>query len=151
MWQFHQVFLWLTFGWFTFPGEGECYEWTLISVLAIGNQIRPLALSGFLCLSADSVILEMSSLPVTAGDTVTLRCVYLENHSATPWTAFEAMFYKDDVFIGTEPTGERILRSVSKLDAGFYGCENPKAGKSPVSWLTVRGNAWNWEFCMFPV
>lgn len=38
----------------------------------------------------------MSSLPVTAG-------VYKEQLSTTPSLAFEAMFYKDDVFIGKVP------------------------------------------------
>lgn len=82
----------------------------------------------------------MSSLPVMAGDTVILRCVYKSKHSTTASSAFKAKFYKDGVFIGKEPTGKKILTSVSTLDVGFYGCEHPEKGRSPESWLTVRGN-----------
>lgn len=96
-----------------------------------------------LYLSVETVILEMPALPVTAGDSVILRCSYKERFSPTPSSDFPAVFYKNDVFIGKEPTGKMTLGDVSTSDAGFYRCEHPNRGKSPTSWLTVRGNMMN--------
>lgn len=96
-----------------------------------------------LYLSADPVILEMPAFPVTAGDSVILRCSYKERFSTTPSSDFPAVFYKNDVFIGKEPTGKMTLGDVSMSDAGFYRCEHPERGKSPTSWLTVRGKVMN--------
>lgn len=87
-----------------------------------------------------TVILEVPALPVTAGNTVTLRCSHRERYSPYATSAFRTVFYKDDVFIGTEPTGEMILPAVSMSDQGSYRCEHPEKGKSQQSWLSITGD-----------
>ncbi|XP_042183910.1 Fc receptor-like protein 5 [Oncorhynchus tshawytscha] len=80
---------------------------------------------------AGAVILESPALPVTEGDSVTLRCRYqgtLSNHTAD--------FYKDGSLIRTETTGEMTIPAVSKSDEGLYKCTNSE-GESPESWMTV--------------
>ncbi|XP_064881201.1 low affinity immunoglobulin gamma Fc region receptor III-A-like [Oncorhynchus nerka] len=78
-----------------------------------------------------AVILESPALPVTEGDSVTLRCRYL----GTP-SDLTADFYKDGSLIRTETTGEMTIPAVSKSDEGLYKCTNSK-GESPESWMTV--------------
>uniref|UniRef100_A0AAZ3NRE5 Ig-like domain-containing protein n=2 Tax=Oncorhynchus tshawytscha TaxID=74940 RepID=A0AAZ3NRE5_ONCTS len=82
---------------------------------------------------AGAVILESPALPVTEGDSVTLRCRYqgtLSNHTA--------VFYKDGSLIRTETTGEMTIPAVSKSDEGLYKCTNSSSeGESPESWMTV--------------
>ncbi|XP_071022396.1 Fc receptor-like protein 5 [Oncorhynchus clarkii lewisi] len=78
-----------------------------------------------------AVILESPALPVTEGDSVTLRCRY----QGTP-SDLTADFYKDGSLIRTETTGEMTIPSVSESDEGLYKCSNSK-GESPESWMTV--------------
>ncbi|XP_070296270.1 Fc receptor-like protein 5 [Salvelinus sp. IW2-2015] len=80
-----------------------------------------------------AVILESPALPVTEGDSVTLRCRY----KGTP-SNLTADFYKDGSLIRTETTGEMTIPAVSKSDEGLYKCTNSK-GESPESWMTVTG------------
>ncbi|XP_071234994.1 low affinity immunoglobulin gamma Fc region receptor III-A-like [Salvelinus alpinus] len=80
---------------------------------------------------AGAVILESPALPVTEGDSVTLRCRY----QGTP-SNLTADFYKDGSLIRTETTGEMTIPAVSKSDEGLYKCTNSE-GESPESWMTV--------------
>uniref|UniRef100_A0A673W8D1 Fc receptor-like protein 5 n=1 Tax=Salmo trutta TaxID=8032 RepID=A0A673W8D1_SALTR len=78
-----------------------------------------------------AVILESPALPVTEGDSVTLRCRY----QGTP-SDLTAVFYKDGSLIRAETTGEMTIPAVSKSDEGLYKCASLK-GESPESWITV--------------
>ncbi|XP_064815564.1 Fc receptor-like protein 5 [Oncorhynchus masou masou] len=80
-----------------------------------------------------AVILESPALPVTEGDSVTLRC----RHQGTP-SDLTADFYKDGSLIRAVTTGEMTIPAVSKSDEGLYKCNNSE-GKSPESWMTVTG------------
>ncbi|XP_029610574.1 Fc receptor-like protein 5 isoform X3 [Salmo trutta] len=80
---------------------------------------------------AGPMILESPALPVTEGDSVTLRCRYQETPSD-----LTAVFYKDGSLIRAETTGEMTIPAVSKSDEGLYKCYNSK-GDSPESWMTV--------------
>ncbi|XP_064817250.1 Fc receptor-like protein 5 [Oncorhynchus masou masou] len=82
---------------------------------------------------AVAVILESPALPVTEGDSVTLRCRY----QGTP-SDLTAVFYKDGSLIRAETTGEMTIPAVSKSDEGLYKCNNSE-GESPESWMTVTG------------
>ncbi|XP_064881211.1 Fc receptor-like protein 5 isoform X1 [Oncorhynchus nerka] len=78
-----------------------------------------------------AVILESPALPVTEGDSVTLRCRYQVTLSN-----LTADFYKDGSLIRAETTGEMTIPAVSKSDEGLYKCTNSE-GESPESWMTV--------------
>ncbi|XP_064881200.1 low affinity immunoglobulin gamma Fc region receptor III-A-like isoform X2 [Oncorhynchus nerka] len=80
---------------------------------------------------AGAVILESPALPVTEGDSVTLRC----RNQGTP-SNLTAVFYKDGSLIRNETTGEMTIPAVSKSDEGLYKCTSSK-GESPESWMTV--------------
>uniref|UniRef100_A0A8C7FHK1 Ig-like domain-containing protein n=1 Tax=Oncorhynchus kisutch TaxID=8019 RepID=A0A8C7FHK1_ONCKI len=82
---------------------------------------------------AGAVILESPALPVTEGDSVTLRC----RHQGT-LSNLTADFYKDGSLIRNATTGEMTIPAVSKSDEGLYKCTNSK-GESPESWMTVAG------------
>ncbi|XP_031647415.1 Fc receptor-like protein 5 isoform X2 [Oncorhynchus kisutch] len=82
---------------------------------------------------AGAVILESPALPVTEGDSVTLRCRY----QGTP-SDLTAVFYKDGSLIRAVTTGEMTIPAVSKSDEGLYKCTNSE-GESPESLMTVTG------------
>ncbi|KAI4886809.1 hypothetical protein NFI96_026679 [Prochilodus magdalenae] len=81
------------------------------------------------------VILDSPVHPVTEGDSLTLRCLY----RSTKPSDLTADFYRDGSLLQTQTTGEMIIRTVSKSDAGLYHCKHPEKGESPKSWLSVRG------------
>ncbi|XP_038838227.1 Fc receptor-like protein 5, partial [Salvelinus namaycush] len=92
-----------------------------------------------------AVILVSPALPVTEGDSVTLRCRY----QGTP-SDLTAVFYKDGSLIRTETTGEMTIPAVSKSDEGLYKCTNSE-GESPESWMTVTDGAVILESPALPV
>ncbi|XP_045567129.1 low affinity immunoglobulin gamma Fc region receptor II-b [Salmo salar] len=80
---------------------------------------------------AGAVILESPALPVTEGDSVTLRCRY----QGTP-SDLTADFYKDGSLVRTETTGEMTIPAVSKSDEGLYKCSTSE-GESPERLMTL--------------
>ncbi len=68
------------------------------------------------------------------GDHVSLHCKR-KNSSSN----LAADFYKDGLFIKTEPEGRMTIRHVSRSDEGLYKCRMGDHGESPSSWLFVKG------------
>ncbi|CAI5660640.1 unnamed protein product [Oreochromis niloticus] len=87
-----------------------------------------------LTVTGGSVILQSPVLPVMEGDDVTLLCKTKTTPSNLP-----AIFFKDGVFIGKEPTGHMTIQHVSRSDEGLYKCDISGHGESPSSWITVTG------------
>ncbi|XP_030581780.1 uncharacterized protein LOC115777894 [Archocentrus centrarchus] len=85
-----------------------------------------------LTVSGGSVILQSPVLPVMEGDDVTLLCQTKTTPSNLP-----AVFFKNDVFIGNEPTGHMTIQHVSRSNEGLYKCDISGHGESPSSWITV--------------
>ncbi|XP_029946432.1 uncharacterized protein LOC115387732 isoform X2 [Salarias fasciatus] len=81
---------------------------------------------------ADTVILESPVHPVMEGQDVTLGC----KTSLQPFN-LSADFFKDGIFIGTEPTGHMTLHHVSRSAEGLYKCNIKGSGESPLSWISV--------------
>ncbi|XP_067094918.1 Fc receptor-like protein 5 [Osmerus mordax] len=81
-----------------------------------------------------AVILDSPVLPVNQGQAVTLHCRY-----QPPPSDRTAAFYKDGSLVRTEAAGEMTIPAVSTSDAGLYRCSNSERGRSPESWLAVRG------------
>ncbi|XP_067380696.1 Fc receptor-like protein 5 isoform X2 [Channa argus] len=79
-----------------------------------------------------AVILQSPVLPVMEGHNVSLRC-----QTKRPPSKLPAKFFKDDVFIGTEPTGHMTIHHVTKSDEGLYKCHISSHGESPPSWIYV--------------
>ncbi|KAK2813494.1 hypothetical protein Q5P01_000810 [Channa striata] len=78
-----------------------------------------------------AVILQSPVLPVMEGHDVSLQCK-TEDSSELP-----ADFFKDNVFIGTEPTGHKTIHRVTKSDEGVYKCHISSRGESPPGWIYV--------------
>ncbi|CAI5660005.1 unnamed protein product [Oreochromis niloticus] len=85
-----------------------------------------------LTVTGGSVILQSPVLPVMEGGDVTLLCKTKTTPSNLP-----AAFYKDEVFIGKQPTGHMTIQHVSRSDEGLYKCDISGHGESPSSWITV--------------
>ncbi|XP_070849851.1 Fc receptor-like protein 5 [Chaetodon trifascialis] len=82
-----------------------------------------------------SVILESPVHPVMEGDAVTLHCTT----SGTSSSSLTADFYKDGLLISSSSAGIMTIHSVFASDEGLYMCNVSGAGRSPDSWLAVRG------------
>ncbi|KAI5104751.1 Fc receptor-like protein 5, partial [Silurus meridionalis] len=80
------------------------------------------------------VILDSPVHPLTEGRPLTLHCLYRN----TKISDSGVDFYKDDLIVQNQTTGEMIFSSVSKSDEGFYHCKHPERGESPKSWISVR-------------
>ncbi|XP_038164121.1 Fc receptor-like B [Cyprinodon tularosa] len=87
-----------------------------------------------LTVTGGSVILQSPVLPVMEGDNVTLSCLTKTTPSNLP-----AAFFRDDAFIGNEPSGRKTLRHVTSSDEGLYRCNIRGHGDSPSSWFYVQG------------
>ncbi|XP_067380880.1 carcinoembryonic antigen-related cell adhesion molecule 20-like [Channa argus] len=81
-----------------------------------------------------AVILQSPVLPVMEGHDVSLHC-----QTKRPPFNLPAKFFKDGVFIGTEPTGHMTIHHVTKSDEGLYKCHISSHGESPPSWIYVTG------------
>ncbi|XP_045559373.1 uncharacterized protein [Salmo salar] len=82
------------------------------------------------------VALESPALPVTEGDTVTLRCRF----QGTP-SNLSAEFHKwiDNGYLTkTELTGEMTIPAATQSDEGWYRCKQLDQGESHGSWVSVR-------------
>ncbi|KAL6456579.1 hypothetical protein MHYP_G00351230 [Metynnis hypsauchen] len=75
------------------------------------------------------VILDSPVHPVSAGDSLTLCCLF---HSTKP-SNLTADFYKDESLLQTQTTGEMIIRTVSKSD------EASRSGSTGVTVVVVVG------------
>nr|XP_055032272.1 putative high affinity immunoglobulin gamma Fc receptor IC [Misgurnus anguillicaudatus] len=97
-----------------------------------GEKLHPVNISVHIV----DVILDSPVHPVTEGDPLTLRCLYRDKNPSN----LRAEFYKDGSVVQT--TGDMmIIPTVSKSHEGFYYCKHPARGKSPKSWISVRGNS----------
>ncbi|XP_024231029.2 low affinity immunoglobulin gamma Fc region receptor II-a-like [Oncorhynchus tshawytscha] len=94
-----------------------------------------------------AVILESPALPVTEGDSVTLRCRHEDKKTKDTSSNLTADFYKDGSLIRTEMTGEMTIPAVSKSNEGLYKCNNSE-GESPESWMTVTGPGPVWSISL---
>ncbi|KAM9441786.1 Fc receptor-like protein 5 isoform 1-T1 [Salvelinus alpinus] len=82
------------------------------------------------------VALESPALPVTEGDSVTLRCRY----QGTP-SNLSTEFHKwmDNGYLTkTELTGEMTIPAATQSDEGWYRCKQLDQGESHGSWVSVR-------------
>ncbi|XP_030285620.1 Fc receptor-like protein 5 [Sparus aurata] len=129
------------FGW-GIPGESSCIIESAYpsdtGVYWCESKQRGSSNTVSFTVTDDILILESPILPVMEGDMVALSCLYKEEDQVEITTNFSAVFYKDDVFIGTEPAGKMILRDVSKSHEGSYKCGHSRHGKSLQSLLTVK-------------
>nr|XP_046152695.1 Fc receptor-like protein 2 isoform X4 [Oncorhynchus gorbuscha] len=85
------------------------------------------------------VALESPALPVTEGDSVTLRCRYQESPSN-----LSAEFHKwmDNGYLTkTELTGEMTIPAATQSDEGWYRCKQLDQGESHGSWMSVRARS----------
>lgn len=84
------------------------------------------------CCPDGSVILESPPLPIWEGKNVALHC-------RNKTTYLKAYFYKNDVLMESTSAEKIIIDNVKLADEGLYKCNIPGVGKSPGSWLAVKG------------
>ncbi|XP_054864010.1 low affinity immunoglobulin gamma Fc region receptor II-a-like [Amphiprion ocellaris] len=85
------------------------------------------------CCSVDSVVLDSPAHPVMEGEAVMLHC-----RSNMLSANLSAVFYKDELFIGTGSTGTMTIPNIYKSHEGLYKCRISGVGESPGNWLTVK-------------
>ncbi|MCI4377137.1 hypothetical protein PGIGA_G00200180, partial [Pangasianodon gigas] len=79
------------------------------------------------------VILDSPVRPVTEGRPLTLRCLYRDPKISDSGVDF----YKNNLVLQNQTTGEMTIHTVSKSDEGFYHCKHPERGESQKSWVSV--------------
>ncbi|XP_067378985.1 Fc receptor-like protein 5 isoform X2 [Channa argus] len=109
---------------YIFPSDSGVY-WCESREGSTSNSIT-------ITVTGGAVILQSPVLPVMEGHDVSLHC-----QTKRPPSKFPAKFFKDGVFIGTEPTGHMTIHHVTKSDEGLYKCHISSHGESPPSWIYV--------------
>lgn len=112
-------------------GVGESPEsWLTVNNSSFKEETKD---GNTLCCSADSVVLDVPAHPVMEGEAVMLHC-----RSNMLSGNLSAVFYKDELFIGTGSLATMIIPTVYKSHEGLYKCRISGVGESPGSWLTVK-------------
>lgn len=84
----------------------------------------------------NSVIMDISPVPVATGDDVVLTCTLALSDILADETA---VFYKDNVVVATLPRGYMVIRNFTDAQhRGYYKCEIPGYGESQHNLLTTE-------------
>lgn len=105
-----------------------------LSTLTFGPSVHFTGIHNSLCLRfSDHAILDIPALPVETGSDLTLHCK-MRNGSTIP-----AYFFINGSLTAAKPKEELKISNVQKSDEGAYSCTLVTYGRSPMSFLRVRG------------